>query len=315
MNNQFSKIHPELQQVAKKSPRFSFNTTNTRFIKLLLRLMPSPKTLDGILVENIFIPGQNDRIKIRLRIYKPKSSSAPTPVLIWLHGGGYVIGNPEQDDGSCAQFVRELGITVVSVDYRVAPKDPFPAGLDDAYAALKWVVSNSKELGIDTTRIAIGGASAGGGLAAALVQLTHDRQEIKLIFQLLTYPMLDDRTVLRANIDDSNNVTWNQKSNRFGWESYLGMKCGAEDVPVYAVPARRVDLSGLPKAWIGVGTLDIFHDEDAAYAERLKACGIECEIDIVTGAFHGFDVFDPQLPIVQDFRKSQIAALKKYLVQ
>ena len=315
MNNQFSKIHPELQQVAKKSPRFNFNTTNTWFIKLLLRLMPSPKTLDGILVENIFIPGQNDRIKIRLRIYKPKSSSAPTPVLIWLHGGGYVIGNPEQDDGSCAQFVRELGITVVSVDYRVAPKDPFPAGLDDAYAALKWVVSNSKELGIDTTRIAIGGASAGGGLAAALVQLTHDRQEIKLIFQLLTYPMLDDRTVLRANIDDSNNVTWNQKSNQFGWESYLGMKCGAEDVPVYAVPARRVDLSGLPKAWIGVGTLDIFHDEDAAYAERLKACGIECEIDIVTGAFHGFDVFDPQLPIVQDFRKSQIAALKKYLVQ
>jgi len=315
MNNQFSKIHPELQQVAKKSPRFNFNTTNTWFIKLLLRLMQSPKTLAGILVENIFIPGQNDRIKIRLRIYKPKFSSAPTPVLIWLHGGGYVIGNPEQDDGSCAQFVRELGITVVSVDYRVAPKDPFPAGLDDAYAALKWVVSNSKELGIDTTRIAIGGASAGGGLAAALVQLTHDRQEIKLIFQLLTYPMLDDRTVLRANIDDSNNVTWNQKSNRFGWESYLGMKCGAEDVPVYAVPARRVDLSGLPKAWIGVGTLDIFHDEDAAYAERLKACGIECEIDIVTGAFHGFDVFDPQLPIVQDFRKSQIAALKKYLVQ
>ena len=315
MNNQFSKIHPELQQVAKKSPRFSFNTTNTRFIKLLLRLMPSPKTLDGILVENIFIPGQNDRIKIRLRIYKPKSSSAPTPVLIWLHGGGYVIGNPEQDDGSCAQFVRELGITVVSVDYRVSPKDPIPARLDDAYAAQKWMVSNSKELSIDAKRIAIGGASAGGGLAAALVQLTHDRQEIKLIFQLLTYPMLDDRTVLRANIDDSNNVTWNQKSNRFGWESYLGMKCGAEDVPVYAVPARRVDLSGLPKAWIGVGTLDIFHDEDAAYAERLKACGIECEIDIVTGAFHGFDVFDPQLPIVQDFRKSQIAALKKYLVQ
>jgi len=315
MNNQFSKIHPELQQVAKKSPRFNFNTTNTWFIKLLLRLMQSPKTLAGILVENIFIPGQNDRIKIRLRIYKPKFSSAPTPVLIWLHGGGYVIGNPEQDDGSCAQFVRELGITVVSVDYRVAPKDPFPAGLDDVYAALKWMVSNSKELSIDAKRIAIGGASAGGGLAAALVQLTHDRQEIKLIFQLLTYPMLDDRTVLRANIDDSNNVTWNQKSNRFGWESYLGMKCGAEDVPVYAVPARRVDLSGLPKAWIGVGTLDIFHDEDAAYAERLKACGIECEIDIVTGAFHGFDVFDPQLPIVQDFRKSQIAALKKYLVQ
>jgi len=315
MNDQVSKIHPELQRAAKMSPKFSFNKTNARFINLLMNLMPSPKTLEGILVENVFIPGPENRTEIRLRIYKPKSVATRTPVLIWMHGGGYVIGSPEQDDGICSQYVRELGITVVSVDYRYAPKHPFPAGLDDSYAALKWVVPHAQQLGVDTKRIAIGGASAGAGLAAALVQLAHDRQEIEPVFQLLVYPMLDDRTVLRADIDDSDNRTWSQKSNRFGWESYLGKKCGADDIPAYAVAARREDLSGLPPAWIGVGTLDVFHDEDITYAQRLKACGIECEVDIVPGAFHGFDVFDPQLSIVQDFRKSQMTALKKYLFQ
>jgi acetyl esterase/lipase len=276
-------------------------------------LTPLPKTPEDLLIENIYIPGQDDRTKIRLRLYKPQSLTASTPALIWLHGGGYVMGNPEMDDGRCAQFVRELGISIVSVDYRYAPKHPFPAGLEDSYSALLWIQSHAQQLGVDPKRIAIGGASAGAGLAAALVQLAHDRQEIKPVFQLLIYPMLDDRTVLRTEIDDSNSIAWNQKSNQYGWESYLGKKCGAEDVPAYSVPARRTDLSGLPPTWIGVGTVDLFHDEDAAYAQRLKECGVDCEIYIVPGAFHGFDVFDPQVPIVQEFQKAHIAALKKYL--
>jgi acetyl esterase/lipase len=313
LNKKFSKIHPELQQVAKKTPSITFSKMNIWFFRLLMSLIPAPKTPEDILVENIFITDQDDRTKIRLRIYKPKSIAAPTPGLLWLHGGGYVMGNPEMDDLSCIQYVRELGIAIASVDYRYAPKYPFPTGLEDSYSALKWVESHSQQLGIDAKRIAIGGASAGGGLAAALVQLAHDRQEIKPVFQLLVYPMLDDRTVLRADIDDSNSPAWNQKSNLFGWESYLGKKCGAEDVLAYSVPARREDLSGLPQAWIGVGTLDVFHDEDVAYGQRLKECGIECELYIVPGAFHGFDIFDPQVPIVKDFRKSQISALKKYL--
>jgi len=313
MNKNFSKIHPELRQVANKSPKFLFSHKNLWLIKWVINLTPAPKAPDDILVENIFVTGQDDRTKIRLRIYKPKSSSTPTPVLIWLHGGGYVMGKPEMDDLRCAQYVRELGIPIVSVDYRYAPKHPFPIGLEDSYSALKWVEAHSQQLGIDAKRIAIGGASAGGGLAAALIQLAYDRQEIKPIFQLLVYPMLDDRTVLRADIDDSNNFTWTQESNRFGWESYLGKKCGAEDVPAYSVPARREDLSGLPPAWIGVGTLDVFHNEDVAYAQKLKKCDVECDIHIAPDAFHGFDVFDPQLSIVQEFRKSQISGLKKYL--
>jgi acetyl esterase/lipase len=246
MNNESPKIHPELQQIAKNSPKINFNETTVWLINFIMSSVPAPKTPQDIFVENISIRSQDERTKIRLRIYKPKSVATPTPILIWLHGGGYVIGNPEMDDPKCAELVPELGISIVSVDYRRAPKHPFPAGLEDGYSAMKWVMSHSQQLGVDVNRLAIGGESSGGGLAAALVQLAHDQQEIKPVFQLLVYPMLDDRTVLRTDIDDNNNVTWSQKSNRFGWRSYLGKQCGAEDVPIYSVPARRNDLSGLP---------------------------------------------------------------------
>lgn len=313
MKNKFSKIHPTLQPIANQSPKFLFNHKNLWLIKWLLNWTPAPKTPADILIKNVFITAQDEQTKIRLRIYQSKSITTPTPVLIWLHGGGYVMGKPEMDDLQCAQYARELGISIVSVDYRYAPKHPFPTGLEDSYSALKWVESHAQQLGIDAKRIAIGGSSAGGGLAAALVQLTHDRQAIRPVFQLLVYPMLDDRTVLRTDLDDSDNFTWPQESNRFGWEAYLGQKCGADDTPAYSVPARRADLAGLPPAWIGVGTLDIFHAEDVAYAQRLQACHVECELYIVPGAFHGFDVLDPQLSIVQEFRKSQLTALKTYL--
>ncbi len=311
MKKEISKIHPQLLQIANRTPKFDFNKKNLWLMRLIMSIMPKAKTPQSVFIENIFI--ESGQAKIRVRVYKPKMATTPTPVLIWMHGGGYVVGKPEQDDGCCSQYVQELGITVVSVDYRYAPKYPFPIGLDDCYAALKWVVSQARELGIDLNRIAIGGASAGGGLAAALVQLIYDRQEFKVALQLLIYPMLDDRTVLRTEIDDSQNVTWTQKSNQFGWESYLGTACGAKTTPPYAVPARREDLTGLPPVWIGVGSLDVFYDEDLTYAKRLEASSIETELVVVGGAFHGFDVFDPQIQVVRDFRNSQIVALRKYL--
>ncbi len=308
-----SKVHPELQPIAKRTPRLEFNKSNLWLMRLLMSVTPAGKIPQDVVTENILIPAESDGDKIRLRVYKPKVARENSPVLLWLHGGGFVVGRPEQDDVCCAYYVQELGLTVVSVAYRYAPKYPFPVGLHDAYAALKWVVSQARELGIDPKRIAIGGQSAGGGLAAALVQLAYDRQEFNVALQLLIYPMLDDKTVLRPEIDDSNNITWTQKSNKFGWESYLGTACGTKDVPAYAVPARREDLSNLPPAWIGVGSLDVFHNEDLEYAKRLQASGVEVELVVVEGAFHGFDVFDVQLNVVQGFRKSQVAALKKYL--
>lgn len=308
-----SKVHPDLQQAAQKSPTFTYNKSNIWLIRLLVYLMPPPKISKDIQIKNVWIHDQDNRNQIRLRIYQSESNGTATPALLWLHGGGYVMGKPEMDDLVCAQYVREAGITVVSVDYRYAPEHPFPTGLEDGYLALNWIASHAQQLGIDTKRIAVGGQSAGGGLAAALVQMAFDRKEVLPIFQLLVYPMLDDRTVVRTDIDQNDLLVWSCESNRFGWESYLGTKCGEQDVRSYSVPARRENLLGLPPAWIGVGTLDLFYEENAAYAKNLQRCGVEHEIYIVPGAFHGFDVIEPLLPVVQEFRKSQISALKKHL--
>ncbi|MBK7448630.1 MAG: alpha/beta hydrolase [Anaerolineales bacterium] len=312
--NKVSKTHPDLQDALKKIPAINYNKMNLWLIRLGIALIPGPKAPAEVSIENIFIAGKDEKSKIRLRIYHPKATQTNTPVLLWIHGGGYIIGKPEMEDTICIQFVRELGISIVSVDYRLAPKHAFPAGLEDCYSALIWIKQNSESFGFDITRIAIGGTSAGGGLAASLAQLAHDRKEVTPVFQLLTYPMLDDRTALHRDIDDSNSPAWSQKSNRFGWESYLGEHYGADEILAYAVPARREDLTGLPPAWIGVGTLDVFYEEDMMYAQRMKEAGIECDLNVVEGAFHGFDVIDQHLYIVQEFRKSQIDALKKYLI-
>jgi acetyl esterase/lipase len=308
MNNKLPKIHPELQPIAKRTPSFTFNWLTIWLIRGMAYLGRTPPTPPDILIENKLIPNLKGQGGVRVRLYKPHASSAPIPVLLWLHGGGYVMGNPEMDDLRCVDYVRQLGIAVVSVDYRYAPQHPFPAGLEDSYTALKWAQEQAPH-----GRLALGGASAGGGLAAALAQLAHDRQEVQLAGQLLVYPMLDDRTVTRTDLANINHLVWTQKSNRFGWESYLGQPCGAESVPPYAVPARRETLAGLPPAWLGVGTADLFHDEGVAYAERLQTAGVACATEVVAGAFHGFDVLAPQLPLVRAFQQAQMAALKSWL--
>lgn len=222
------------------------------------------------------------------------------------------MGKPEMDDYDCIQYVRELDIAVVSIDYRYAPEHPFPTPLEDCYSALRWVQSNGEQFGIDADRIAVGGKSAGGGLAAALIQLAHDRNEVKPIFQLLVCPMLDDRTSIRIDSDQTA-LMWSQESNRFGWESYLGNLYGTKEPPAYSVPSRRNDLSGVPLAWIGVGTLDLFQDEVVRYVQKLKHFGVECELYSVPGAFHGFDSIAPKTEVARDFKNSQIAALKATL--
>jgi acetyl esterase/lipase len=225
--------------------------------------------------------------------------------MLWIHGGGFVMGSAAQDDALCRHFAEELGIVVASVDYRLAPESRFPVPLDDCHDALAWLADRPY---VDATRIAVGGASAGGGLAAALAILARQRGEVSLSFQLLTYPMLDDRTGCRTGIDERHFRLWNNRSNRFGWQSYTGLAPGSPGVTGLAAPARCDDLSGLPPAWIGVGTLDLFHDEDLDYAERLSAVGVECAVVEVPGAFHGFDLV-AKATVVRQFRASQVAAL------
>jgi acetyl esterase/lipase len=288
-------FHPDLRKVARYLPKQVVTPLTLPIIRVVSRLS-SRNTPAG--VEVLTLPSG-----VGLRLFRPPAVTGPAPALLWIHGGGYVIGTAAQDDLLCRNFSAELGITVASVDYRLAPEHPYPAALDDCYAALTWLAGLPS---VDRERVAIGGASAGGGLAAALALVARDRGEIGLAAQLLVYPMLDDRTVGRDDLDHPGHRLWNQSSNRFGWDAYLGD--ADRDV---AVPARRDDLAGLPPARLGVGTLDLFHDEDLAYAERLRASGVPCDVEVVPGAFHGFDGVLPKADVSRSFFVSECDALRK----
>ncbi|BBY33865.1 alpha/beta hydrolase [Mycolicibacter minnesotensis] len=288
-----SGFHPDLRRTARFLPRGGVGP----------RLLPVLQALGGIqgrrTPADVEIQGLPSGATVRI-FRPPNPPTGAAPALLWIHGGGYIIGTAAQDDRLCRRFSAELGATVVSVDYRLAPQQPYPAALEDCWAALTLLAELP---GVDAARVAIGGASAGGGLAAALAQLAVDRAQISPVLQLLVYPMLDDRSAaLPAN---RSYRLWNPRSNLFGWTSYLG---GAD--PQVAVPARRADLNGLAPAWIGVGTVDLFYDEDLDYAARLREAGVPCTVETVSGAFHGFDRLVPKAVVSQAFFASQCATLR-----
>lgn len=222
------------------------------------------------------------------------------------------MGTPAMGHQFCSRVARELGVLVVSVDYRLAPEYPFPMPLEDTYTGLRWLHEHAEILGVDTDRVGIGGESAGGGLAASLVQLAHDRGEAPVCFQLLVYPMLDDRTVLRADHGDTGDFVWDPRSNRFGWTCYLGRSPMSGHAPVYAAAARRENLAGLPRAWIGVGSIDLFHAEDVEYAERLLEAGVAVELVVVPGMYHGADGIPwvANAPSMAQFNQAKLDALR-----
>lgn len=288
-------IHPDLRRVARFAPR---QIVYPWSLPLLRRLPIANRSSDDG-VDVVDLPSGAGA-----RLYRPTAAAAPTAALLWIHGGGYLLGSPEQDDALCRRYVQRLGIVVAAARYRLAPEHPYPIPLQDCYQVLTWLAGLP---GVDADRIAIGGASAGGGLAAALGFLARDRGEVSPVLQVLSYPMLDDRTV-GPELDKPGFRLWNTRSNRFGWTSYLG---GAD--PAVAVPARRTDLAGLAPAWLGVGTLDLFCAEDLAYAARLNAAGVECEVHEVPGAFHGFDGLAPKAAVSQAYFDSTCASLRRAL--
>lgn len=233
----------------------------------------------------------------------------PRPALVWIHGGGLVFGAPEQCAPLASRWADTLDMTVLTPAYRLSPAHRFPAALEDCYAALCWLHDNAARLGVDPERIAVGGESAGGGLAAAVAQLARDRGGPAVCFQLLQYPMLDDRTVLRTDHAGTGEFVWNPTSNRFGWTSYLGAPPVMDDAPAHAAPARTEDLSGLPPAWIGVGDLDLFLEEDLDYARRLEDSGVAVEVEVVPGMYHAAERLVPRAPTAKAFVESMTAAL------
>ncbi|MDQ0751829.1 acetyl esterase/lipase [Streptomyces africanus] len=301
-----SAFHPDLT-LARFLPKMSYGPVTSGIMRSLKPRPTAPGT--DLTVQEIVVPGPKGAPSVSLRVFQPTGLKATAPALLWIHGGGLIFGAPEQDDRTSIAFARQLGITVAAVRYRRASDSPAPAAVEDAYAALRGLVARASELHIDVDRIAIGGASAGGGIAAALALLAHDRAEIRPVFQLLVYPMLDDRTTTRTDLDARNMRLWTPQSNRYGWSSYLGDAVAGPDVSPYAAAARREDLTGLPPAWIGVGTLDLFHDEDVEYARRLSDSNVPCELHIVPGAFHGFDAVFPKADVSQQFWRRQARAL------
>jgi len=221
-------------------------------------------------------------------------------IVVYLHGGGYCIG-------SLTSHRAMLTHLAAAVDYRLAPEHPFPTPLVDCHDVLRWLHDHADRLGVDASRIAVGGASAGGGLAASLCQFARDRGGPAIAFQLLQYPMLDDRTALRR---DAQALVWSNRSNEFGWSCYLGHPLADGEQRPHAVPARTEDLSALPPAWIGVGDIDLFHDEDVEYARRLTAAGVQCELHVVPGMYHAAEQFAPGAPSMQDFVGRMVDAVR-----
>jgi acetyl esterase/lipase len=242
-----------------------------------------------------------DEPEVSVRVSRAKGTEGAQPCLYSMHGGGYVIGNCSMDDPQFDDLCPKLGVVGVSVEYRLAPETAYPGPLEDCYRGLRWVHEHADDLGVDPDRIGIMGLSAGGGLAAALALLARDRGEVPVAFQLLDSPMLDDRQVTASSRQDGLPV-WSRSSNEFGWRSYLGDLYGTDDVPYTAAPARATDLSGLPPAFVSVGAVDGFRDEDVDYALRLNHAGVPTELHVYPGACHGYQMA-VDAPVTQQSRR------------
>jgi acetyl esterase/lipase len=276
-------LHPDF---APLQDGFAFDLSAPGLLSQIRVPMPGLGTTEKVERTEHRVPGEPE---VPLRIHRPRGVNGPLSCVYSIHGGGYVVGSYDMDDDRFEHWCPGLGLVGVSVEYRLAPECPYPGPLDDCYRGLKWAYDNAGELGLDRTRIGVSGVSAGGGLAAALALLVRDRGEFPLAFQLLEAPMLDDRQLTpSSNLEGL--AVWNKEANTFGWRSYLGGAYGDPDLPVYAAPARAVDLTGLPPSFVSVGGIDGFRDEDIDYALRLNQAGVPTELHVYPGAPHGYQL-------------------------
>jgi acetyl esterase/lipase len=245
------------------------------------------------------VPGPAGAPDITLLICLPKHASAPFGALYNIHGGGMIGGDRSLGVAGMLEVAEELGLAVVSVEYRLAPEDPHPAPVEDCYAGLLWTVEHADELGIDPDRIVVVGGSAGGGLAAGIVLLARDRGGPALLGQVLLCPMLDDRNDSYSTWQMAGQGMWDRTANQFGWTALLGGAQGGPDVSPYAAPARATDLSGLPPAYLDVGSAETFRDETVEYASRIWQAGGSAELHVWPGGFHGFAGMVPQSALSQ----------------
>ena len=274
------RIHPDLAQSFLAAPEL--NITAETLPELRKTFVRPPESLpkdDAVDVYDEMITSA-----LRVRVYKPKTEQKDFPGLLWIHGGGHILGTPEQDAALCIRFAKEAGCIVVAPDYRLAPEYPYPADIDDCYSALVWMTEN---LPVRKDRVAVAGQSAGGGLTAAVALMARDKKTPAIHFQMPLYPMLDCRNITPSTYQITDHRVWCRDFNLTAWKMYLGEN--VKEVPAYASPALAEDLSTLPPAYIMVGQLDPFRDEAIAYAQRMLQAGVPVELHVVPGATHGFE--------------------------
>lgn len=291
LGSDLARIDPDLRWAARLLPGGYGLHRGLRLPRALMKLAARAGRLDDVDVAAV-------NTGVTVRIHRRPDLAEPGPAVLWIHGGGTVMGAAAQEDGFCRKLMNVTDVAVVAVEHRLAPEHPYPTPLQDCYAALQWLAGQPW---VDPGRLIVGGASAGGGFAAALALLARDRGEIAPALQLLVYPMLDDRTGADG---PGRHVMWSARDNRIAWQWYLG----SAD-PAVAVPARRTDLAGVAPAWVGVGSLDLFWDESVSYANRLREAGVPTHLHVADGAFHAFDMIAPNASVSQRFFGSQCRAV------
>lgn len=300
-------VDPELRPVLALLPDLGqLSDATLAAMRQSLAPLPSEDVPEALSIEPVTLPGTRDTSPVTGLLYRPKAAGPAAPAILHLHGGGYVAGSARRDDPAVRRMALRLGAVVLSLDYRLAPETAYPGALHDAHAGLSWLQDPSNGLGIDRTRIAVRGNSAGGGLAAGLALLAA-REELPIAFLALVYPMLDDRTPPHPF---AGRHVWTHASNRYGWSAYLG--AAAHDPPDTAVPGRADDLAGLPPTWIGCGSIDLFLEENLAFAARLARAGVPVEANVYAGAFHGFNLI-PGVAVTRRFDRDLYGALSRAL--
>jgi acetyl esterase/lipase len=270
-----------------------------------MEIPPNP----NVRSEDRAVPGPEGAPDISVRIYRPVDATGTLPGVYFIHGGGMVLGNIEGENAVAEEICEQVGAVVVSVEYRLAPETPYPAPVEDCYAGLLWMAAHATELGFDPDRLAVYGGSAGGGLTIATVMLARDRGGPAIKFQMPIYPMIDDRNETASCHEITDIGLWDRAGNVEAWKWYLGD--GKADQ--YAAPARAEDLSGLPPTFIDVGTVDLFRDEDIAFAQRLMQAGVPTELHVNPGAYHAAEVFAPQSPLAERIWTRRYEALRRGL--
>lgn len=304
-------LDPELRALVEGFPAMSWSAELLPQIRAMLDQMAAAMPLPDlpVYVESRAAPRLGEAGDVPVILHRPRGDARPKPALLDIHGGGFVAGAARHAAARHSRLAHDLDCVIVSVDYRLAPEAPYPAALDDCFSALFWLYDQAETLGVDPARIAVGGDSAGGGLAAALAIMARDAG-LMLAAQILTYPMLDDRTGSTVAAGPlAGEYLWDAASNRFAWQCYLGRAPGGK-AQGYAAAARIEDLSGLPPAFIAVGQLDLFVEEDVDYARRLLRAGVATELHLYPGAVHGFDlVADARCAIA--YEQARLGALRR----